>query len=358
MHRITFIPGDGIGPEIMEVMRKIVDATGVDIEWDVQICGEEAIEKYGTPLPNEAIESIKRNKVAIKGPLTTPVGMGYRSINVEIRKRLDLYACIRPCKLYPGVPSRYEDVDIVVFRENLEGLYSAIEFEVGKDDTQYIIEEINRLSNANITKDSALAIKKISIFNSRRIVRAAFEYARRYNRKKVTAVHKANILKHADGLFLRVAREVAEQYPDIEFNDMMIDNAAMQLVKNPERFDIIVTMNLYGDIISDLCAGLVGGLGLAPSGNIGDNYAVFEATHGSAPKYKGMNKVNPSAIILSAVMMLRHIGEDDAADLIEEALSIVIKEGKYLTYDLKPKTHPVGTREFGEAILSVINKLK
>jgi isocitrate dehydrogenase (NAD+) len=358
MHRITFIPGDGIGPEIMEVMRKIVDATGVDIEWDVQICGEEAIEKYGTPLPNEAIESIKRNKVAIKGPLTTPVGMGYRSINVEIRKRLDLYACIRPCKLYPGVPSRYEDVDIVVFRENLEGLYSAIEFEVGKDDTHYIIEEINRLSNANITKDSALAIKKISIFNSRRIVRAAFEYARRYNRKKVTAVHKANILKHADGLFLRVAREVAEQYPDIEFNDMMIDNAAMQLVKNPERFDIIVTMNLYGDIISDLCAGLVGGLGLAPSGNIGDNYAVFEATHGSAPKYKGMNKVNPSAIILSAVMMLRHIGEDNAADLIEKALSIVIKEGKYLTYDLKPKTKPVGTREFGEAILSVINKLK
>lgn len=358
MRRITFIPGDGIGPEIMAVMKKVVEATGVDIEWDVKICGEEAIERYGAPLPDEAIESIRRNKVAIKGPLTTPVGTGYRSINLELRKRLDLYASIRPCKLYPGVPSRYDNVDIVVFRENLEGLYSAIEFEVDKAETKHIINEINRLAGSDITEDSALAVKKISVYNSRRIVRAAFEYARKYGRRKVTAVHKANILKYADGLFLRVAREVAREYPDIEFNDLMIDNASMQLVKNPDRFDIIVTMNLYGDIISDLCAGLVGGLGMAPSGNIGDEYAVFEATHGSAPKYEGMNKVNPTAIILSAVMMLRHVGELEAADLIENAVARVIREGRYLTYDLKPKGQPVGTKEFGDAVISAIKSMK
>ncbi len=354
-HTVTFIQGDGTGPEISEATMRVLEATGVKFEWDIRLAGVEALEKTGELLPQDTIDSIKQNKVAIKGPITTPVGKGFRSINVAIRKVLDLYACLRPCKYYPGVRSRYDKVDIVVVRENTEDLYAGIEFEQGKPETAKLIDSIAELSGARIREDSGITIKPISIFGSERIVRYAFEYAKANGRKRVWAIHKANIQKHSDGLFLDVARKVAVDYPDIEFEDRIVDNICMQLVARPEESDVLVLPNLYGDILSDLCSGLVGGLGVAPGANIGyDGLAVFEAIHGSAPKYTGQNKVNPTALILSGMLMLRHIGETETADRLENAVAKVIKEGKDVTYDMKPtRDDPtaVGTSEMADAII-------
>ncbi len=359
-HTITFITGDGIGPEIAEVTRKCIEATGIDVAWDLQTAGMDVLEKEGTPLPKRVVESIRKNKVAIKAPITTPVGTGFRSVNVALRKELDLYACVRPCKTYQGVRSRYEHIDIVIVRENTEDLYAGIEFQKGTKEALKLIEDIAALDPkaTKIRADSGISIKPISVTGTERIVRFAFEYALANRRKRVTVVHKANIMKYTDGLFLEVARDVAKDYADIAFDERIVDNMCMQLVQVPEGYDVLVLPNLYGDIISDLCAGLVGGLGVAPGANIGEKGALFEATHGSAPKYKGMNKVNPTALILSGVLMLRHIGEKSAADRLEQATAEVIKEGKSVTYDMKEKRgdkSAVGTREMGDAI---IQKLK
>lgn len=353
-HTVTLIPGDGIGPEIAQVAKACIDATGVSIQWDIQSAGIDVMEKEGTPLPQRVLDSIRKNKVAIKSPITTPVGTGFRSVNVALRKELDLYACVRPCKSYAGVRSRYSNIDLVIVRENTEDLYAGIEFEKGAKDCQEVIDFINKKSERKIRQDSGISIKPISVFGSERVVRYAFEYARKYKRKKVTAVHKANIMKYSDGLFLEVAREVAKKYPDIGFDDRIVDNMTMQLVQVPEQYDVLVFPNLYGDILSDLCAGLVGGLGVAPGANIGENGALFEATHGSAPKYKGLNKVNPTAVILSGVLMLRYLEEIEAADRLENAIVDVIREGKYVTYDMKENRNDptaVGTKEMGEAII-------
>jgi isocitrate dehydrogenase (NAD+) len=353
-YNITIIPGDGIGPELTEATLRVLEATGVKFNFDVVNAGVDVIEEYGTPLPEHVISSIRKNRVALKGPITTPVGYGFRSVNVSLRKVLDLYACLRPCKSYAGTPTFFNDVDIVIVRENTEDLYAGIEFEEGKEDTARIIELVEKLSGSTVRKDSGISIKPISVSGSERIARFAFEYARSNNRKKVTALHKANIMKYSDGLFLAVAREVAKKYPDIEFEDRIIDNMTMQMVKNPAQFDILLCPNLYGDIISDLGAGLVGGLGLAPGANIGDEVALFEPTHGSAPKYKGMNKVNPMAQMLSGVMMLRHLGEDEAAQRLENTIAEVVKEGKNITYDLLPeeqRSRAVGTSQVADAIV-------
>lgn len=336
MHTVTLIPGDGTGPEITEATRRVIEATGVPIMWDIQEAGLEVFEKEGTPLPQRVINSIKKNKVALKGPITTPVGTGFRSANVTLRQDLDLYCCLRPCKTFRGARTRYEDVDLVIIRENTEDLYAGIEFVKGSEDTKKLIDLINNLTGKTIRPDSGISIKPISVYATERIVRFAFEYARENKRKKVTAVHKANIMKYSDGLFLETARDVAKKYPDIEFEDRIVDNMCMQLVQKPKLYDVLILPNLYGDIISDLAAGLIGGLGLAPGANLGEEYAVFEPTHGSAPRYKGLNKVNPLAMILSGVLMLRHLGENKAAERLEIAAASVIAEGKYVTYDMKP----------------------
>ena len=305
------------------------------------------------------LESIRKSQAAIKAPITTPVGKGFRSVNVALRRELDLYACLRPCKSYAGVRSRYENINLVIVRENTEDLYAGIEFQKGTPEAKELIHEIEKFSKNKIREDSGISIKPISVFGTERIVRFAFEYAKKYGRKKVTAVHKANIMKFSDGLFLEVAREVAKKYPNIEFEDRIVDNMCMQLVQHPENYDVLVLPNLYGDILSDLCAGLIGGLGVAPGANFGDKYALFEAVHGSAPKYKGLNKANPTAVILSGVLMLRYLGQEKAADLLEWAVADVIREGRHVTYDLKPeKTDPtaVGTREMGEAIIERMKK--
>ncbi len=353
-YNITLIPGDGIGPEITEATRRVLEATGVSFNWDVVYAGADVQDEYGTPLPSHVLESIRKNKVAIKGPVTTPVGSGFRSVNVALRKELELYACLRPCKSYLGAPTPYKDVDIVVVRENMEDLYAGIEFEKGTPQTAKLIKLLAETHGAIVRDDAGISIKPISETGSRRIVRFAFEYARDNHRRKVTAIHKANIMKYSDGLFLAVARQVAREYPDIEFEDRIVDNMTMQLVKRPRQFDVIVAPNLYGDIISDLCAGLVGGLGLAPGANIGDEAALFEPTHGSAPKYKGQNKVNPMAMMLSGVMMLRHIGEKENADWLEKSIASVIAEGKNVTYDLKPEAEQaqaVGTSQVADAVI-------
>jgi len=337
MYPITLIPGDGTGPEISEATKKVLEATGVPIQWDIQEAGLDVFEKEGTPLPLRVIDSIKKNKVAIKGPVTTPVGTGFRSVNVTLRQVLDLYCCLRPSRTFQGVRTRFQNIDLVIIRENTEDLYAGIEFEKGTQDTYRVIQLIQELTGKTIRSDSGISIKPISVFGTERIVRYAFEYARRNKRKKVTAVHKANIMKYSDGLFLETSRNVASKYPDIEFEDRIVDNMCMQLVQKPELYDVIVLPNLYGDIVSDLAAGLIGGLGVAPGANLGEEYAVFEPVHGSAPKYKGLNKVNPLAMILSGVMMLRHLGEFKAADRLEQAVASVIEEGKDVTYDLKPK---------------------
>ncbi|MCA9221699.1 MAG: isocitrate/isopropylmalate dehydrogenase family protein [Planctomycetales bacterium] len=358
-HEVTLITGDGTGPELAEAARKCVDGTGVQINWDVQEAGVDVMERLGTPIPDSTIESVRRTKCALKAPITTPVGTGFRSINVYLRQELGLFACIRPCKYYPGVRSFFSEqgVDIVIVRENTEDLYAGVEFEAGKPETGQLIEFINNLPSDRKIKTGAeetgVSIKPISVSGTERIVRCAFDYARENGRKKVTAVHKANIMKYSDGLYLKTATKVAESYPEIEFEERIVDNMCMQLTQKPELYDVLVLPNLYGDIVSDLGAGLVGGLGVAPGANIGPNGAVFEATHGSAPKYKGQNKVNPTALILSGMLMLRHLGEREAADRLEAAVAAVIAEGKSVTYDLKPhRDDPtaVGTQEMAEAI--------
>ena len=360
-HKVTLIRGDGSGPELADVTKTVLEATGVAFDWDIQEAGLDVMAKEGTPLPNRVLESIRKNKVAIKAPITTPVGSGFRSVNVALRKEFDLYACVRPCKSYPGVRSLYKNIDLVIVRENTEDLYSGIEFEKGKVETKQVIDLISRLSKKQIRPDSGISIKPISVTGTERIVRYAFEYARKYNRKKVTAIHKANIMKFTDGLFLEVSREVAKKYTDIEFEDRIVDNMCMQLIQHPELYDVLVLPNLYGDIISDVCAGLVGGLGVAPGANIGEQGAIFEATHGSAPKYKGLNKVNPTAMILSGMLMLRYFGEEKAADRLEKAVAAVIAEGKFVTYDLKADRNDpsaVGTREMTDAIIAQMKTVK
>jgi isocitrate dehydrogenase (NAD+) len=354
--KVTFIPGDGIGPEVAEAARRVLEATGVKFQWDTIIIGNQAQEKYGTPLPDQALQSIIQNKVALKGPVTTPIGTGFRSVNVALRQALDLYACLRPYKTYPGIKTPFKGVDIVVVRENTEDLYAGIEFAAGDSGTGQLLDLVLNTTGKDVRKDSAVSLKVISRTASRRIVRFAFEYARQNGRRKVTAIHKANILKFSDGLFLDTAREVAKEYNDIEFDDMLVDAICMELVRNPRIFDVLVLPNLYGDIISDLCAGLVGSMGVAPGANIGDEIAIFEPTHGSAPKYAGQNKANPVATMLSGVMMLRHLGENDSADRMERAIAEVISEGSNVTYDLKldPAT-AVGTSQVADA---VIEKLK
>ncbi len=355
-HRVTFIPGDGTGPEIAEATKRVLDATGVGFEWDVQEAGVDIMEEAGTPLPDSVIESVKSTGCGIKGPITTPVGHGFRSVNVALRKLLDLYACVRPCKSYPGVRSKYENIDIVMFRENHEDLYAGIEFEKDSDEALELAELIEKIGdNVKIREHTGISIKPISVFGTTRIVKAAFEYAQEEGRSKVTVVHKANIMKHTDGLWLATAEEVAKGYPDIEFEERIVDNMCMQLVQKPELYDVLVLQNLYGDILSDLGAGLVGGLGVAPGANIGDGVALFEPTHGSAPKYKGMNKVNPLAMMLSGVMMLRYLKEKDAADRMEAAIAELIIEGESVTYDMKPdRDDPtaVGTSEVGDALVA------
>jgi isocitrate dehydrogenase (NAD+) len=357
VYRVTFIPGDGTGPEIAEATKRVLEATGVGFEWDVQHAGVDVMDEFGTPLPDQVLDSIRTNKIAIKGPITTPVGTGFRSVNVALRKELDLYMCLRPCRSYPGVRSRYENIDLVVVRENHEDLYAGIEFEQGSPEARKLIDFLAELGARRIREDSGISIKPISVTGTKRIVRGAFEYAIKNGRKKVTAVHKANIMKFSDGLFLSAAREVAEQeYADsgVEFEDRIVDNMCMQLVQKPELYDVLVLPNLYGDIVSDLGAGLIGGLGLAPGGNIGDDAAVFEPTHGSAPKYAGQNKVNPMAMMLSGVLMLRHLGEVGAADRLEKAIAGVISEGKSVTYDMKPSRDDptaVGTSQVADGII-------
>jgi len=357
MHVITLIPGDGVGPEIAEAARRVIEATGVPIRWDIQSAGEDAFKKEGTPLPGRVIESIRNNRVALKGPVTTPVGTGFRSVNVALRQALDLYCCLRPCKSFRGARTKYENIDLIIVRENTEDLYAGIEFEKGREETRQLIDFVRLKTGKGIRPDSGISIKPISVYGTERIFRYAFEYARKNNRRRITAVHKANIMKYSDGLFLEVAREVATRYPDIEFEDRIIDNMCMQLVQKPELYDVLVLPNLYGDIVSDLAAGLIGGLGLAPGANIGDDTAVFEPTHGSAPKYRGLNKVNPIAMILSGVMMLRHIGETAAADRLERAVASVIEEGRYVTYDMKPTPDDPTSATTSRVADAIIEKL-
>lgn len=362
-HDVTLITGDGVGPELAVAAQKCVDATGVAINWDEQEAGVDVMERTGTPLPDAVMESVRRTKCALKAPITTPVGTGFRSINVHLRQELGLFACIRPCKQYEGVRSFFSHlpVDLVIVRENTEDLYAGIEFERGKPETADLIDYIEQHSKSNKVKtakdDTGISVKAISAVGSERIVRCAFEYARDNGRKKVTAVHKANILKFSDGLFLEVSRQVAKEFPDIEFEDRIVDNMCMQLAQKPELYDVLVLPNLYGDILSDLAAGIVGGLGVAPGANLGPDGAVFEATHGSAPKYKGQNKVNPTALILSGMLMLKHLGETEAATRLEAAVSKVIAEGKDVTYDLKANRDDpsaVGTREMADAICAAL----
>jgi len=380
-HKITLIPGDGTGPEITAATKRVIEGTGVDVEWEIHDAGIDVMDKYGTPLPDHVLESIRRNKVALKGPITTPIGTGFRSVNVALRKELNLYACLRPCKYYPGIRSKYSDVNLVVVRENTEDLYAGVEFDVGTDESKAIIH----MAKGKIREDAAISIKPISITGTRQIVNFAFDYAIANNRKIVTAVAKANIMKFTDGLFYAEARKVAKAYgaqfevpelgevePDpilagkvdgkgagLIYQERLVDNMCMQLVQKPELYDVIVLPNLYGDILSDLCAGLVGGLGVAPGANIGDDSALFEPTHGSAPKYTGQNKVNPMAMILSGMLMLRYIGEQTAADRLEQAVSKIILEGKYVTYDMKPNRDDptaVGTSEVADAIIREMKK--
>jgi isocitrate dehydrogenase (NAD+) len=358
-HHVTLITGDGTGPELAAAAKQCIDATGVEIHWDEQEAGVDIMERTGTPIPDAVMESVRRTKCALKAPITTPVGTGFRSINVHLRQELGLFACIRPCKHYPGVRSYFSElgVDIVIVRENTEDLYAGVEFEAGKPETSQLIEFINGLPSDKKIKttgdETGVSIKPISVSGTERIVRCAFDYARKNGRRKVTAVHKANIMKYSDGLYLHTAERVSKEYPDVEFEERIVDNMCMQLAQKPELYDVLVLPNLYGDIVSDLGAGLVGGLGVAPGMNVGPEGAVFEATHGSAPKYKGMNKVNPTALILSGMLMLRHLGETEAGDRLEQAVAEVIREGRDVTYDLKPhRDDPtaVGTREMADAI--------
>jgi isocitrate dehydrogenase (NAD+) len=356
-HSVTLVPGDGVGPEITDATVRSLEATGVQFDWDVQQAGENVMAEHGTPLPEHVLESIRRNRVALKGPITTPVGTGFRSVNVALRQELELYACVRPVKAYTGARNLREDLNLVIVRENSEDIYIGIEFEKGTPECRQVLEEVSTLARKRIRPDSGLSIKPISVSGSERIVQFAFDYARQYGRRKVTLVHKANIMKHTDGLFLAVGREVAQRNPDVEFEDRIVDNMCMQLVLRPGEYDVLVCPNLYGDIISDLGAGMIGGLGLAPGANIGTNGAVFEATHGSAPRYAGQNRVNPMALMLSGVLMLRHLKEQAAADALERAIAEVIREGKSVTYDMKADRNDptaVGTSQVADAVVEKI----
>ena len=358
-HTITIIPGDGVGPELSAAACRAIDATGVEISWEVHNAGLAVMEATGDPLPPAVVDSIRRNKVALKGPLTTPIGSGIRSVNVALRRELDLFALVRPLKSYPGVRSRFEDIDLVVVRENTEDLYAGIEFAVGEPETLELIADIERLNGRKIRSDAGISIKPISIFGTQRVFRFAFQWAIDNGRHMVTAVHKANIMKHTDGLWLRIAREVSTEFPQIEFNDRIVDNMAMQLVQKPEIYDVMVMPNLYGDILTDLGAGMIGGLGIAAGANFGDGVAMFEATHGSAPKYAGQNKANPMAMMFSGVLMLRYIGEKDAADRLERALAQVIAEGRSVTYDMKAERDDpsaVGTAEVADAVVEALGR--
>jgi isocitrate dehydrogenase (NAD+) len=354
-HRVTLIPGDGIGPELTEATRRVLEASGVEFDWDVQYAGTDVMEQNeGNPLPDHVLDAIRETGVALKGPITTPVGGGFRSVNVGLRKALDLYGQVRPCKSYEGVRSRFDDVDLVLVRENTEDLYAGIEYEQGSDEAEELIGWIEKHGGKLRHRDAGISIKPLSVSGTRRIVQFAFDYARKNGRRKVTAVHKANIMKFTDGLYLRVAQEVAAENADIQFDDRIVDNMCMQLVQRPEEYDVLVCPNLYGDIVSDLAAGMIGGLGMAPGGNFGEHAAIFEPTHGSAPKYAGQNKANPMAQMLSGVMMLRHLEEHEAADRVESAIAEVIREGKSVTYDMKPtRDDPtaVGTSEVADAII-------
>jgi isocitrate dehydrogenase (NAD+) len=365
-HRVTLIPGDGTGPELTEATRRVLEAAaatvGSSFDWDVQQAGVDIMETAGTPLPQETIDSVRENKVAIKGPITTPIGTGFRSVNVALRYELDLYSCLRPCKSYPGVRSRFDNVDVVVVRENTEDLYAGIEYAAHSEDAEKVIDFLNHTGeHKQIRPGSGISIKPMSEFGSERIIRFAFDYAQRNGRKRVHCVTKSNIMKHTDGLFLSVFREVAKDYPDIDAWENLVDATCMGLIQRPDEWDVLVLPNLYGDILSDLTAGMVGGLGVAPGANIGANAAVFEATHGSAPKYKGQNKVNPTAMILSGMLMLRHLDETKAADNLEHAVAAVIAEGEKTTYDMKPtRDDPtaVGTSEYADAIIEKLEEMK
>jgi isocitrate dehydrogenase (NAD+) len=362
------IRGDGVGPELALAAQRCVDAAlattpgAGKINWRICEAGVDIMATAGTPMPQETIDAARASDVTLKAPITTPIGTGFRSVNVQLRQTLDLYVCLRPCKSYKGVRSRYSNIDLVLVRENTEDLYAGVEFEKGKPETAELIEQINRLSTDKKIKTgkgtTGVSIKPISVENTARIVKFAFEYARANGRKKVSAVHKANIMKYTDGLFKSVAEDVAKGYPDIAFEQVLVDNMCMQLVQKPELYDVLVLPNLYGDILSDLCAGLVGGLGVAPGANIGATGAVFEATHGSAPKYKGQNKVNPTALILSGMLMLGHLGEKQAAKRLEDAVAAVIAEGKNVTYDMKPDRNDptaVGTSQMADAIIAKLS---
>ena len=356
-YAVTLIPGDGIGPEVSTATQAVLDASGVRIDWDVQQAGLNALERVGDVLPETTLDSIRRNKVGLKGPMTTPIGTGFRSVNVGLRQALGLYANLRPGRTMPGVRSRFDDVDLVIVRENLEGMYTGIEFDTGTPEAAVVIGAINAHSKKQVDPAAAISIKLITAAESRRITRFAFEYAKANGRKKVTAVHKANIMKFSDGLFLREAQAVAAEYPEIEFNDRIVDNMCMQLVQKPEEYDLLVMPNLYGDIVSDLVAGMVGGLGVAPSGNIGEDGAVFEPIHGSAPSHAGKNEANPTAMILSGALMLRHLGERAAAEQVEQAVRAVVAEGKDVTYDLRADRDPSKAATTTEMTAAIIGRM-
>ena len=334
-YQVSLIPGDGIGPEVAEATRRILEATGIGFGWEYCDAGLDALDKHGDVLPEATLESVRRNGIGLKGPITTPVGSGFRSVNVGLRQALNLYANIRPGKTIPGVQAAFDNIDLVIVRENLEDTYAGVEFDTGTEDAAEVIAAINARSQKQIAANAAITIKMITPENSRRIVEYAFDYARKNKRKKVTAVHKANIMKYTDGLFLRVAQEVAAENLDIQFEDRIVDNMCMQLMQKPELYDVLVMPNLYGDIVSDLVAGMIGGLGVAPGGNIGTEAAVFEPIHGSAPSHAGKNEANPMAMTLSGALMLRHLGEIDAAERVEGAVAAVVGEGKDVTYDLR-----------------------
>lgn len=354
-YQVTLIPGDGIGPEVSEATKRVLEATGIAFEWDTHDAGVTALEKVGDVLPESVLDSVRTNNVALKGPLTTPLGTGFRSVNVGLRQALELFANLRPARTYEGVRSVFDNIDLVTVRENMEDLYAGVEFDTGQDDTKQLIGEINRLSSRKVSETAAISIKSITPENSERIVRFAFDYAVKNERRLVTSVHKANIMKFSDGLFLQISQQVAKDYPQIEFNDRIVDNMCMQLMQRPEDYDVMVMPNLYGDVLSDLTAGMVGGLGVAPSANIGEKAAIFEPIHGSAPSHAGKNEANPSAMILSGAMMLRHLGELDAAKAVESAVASIIAEGQQVTYDLRPdrdRTKAAGTSAMADAIIS------
>jgi isocitrate dehydrogenase (NAD+) len=362
-HTVTLIPGDGVGPEITDVAKFCLSELGVAIEWDVQQAGASVAEKEKTPLPDRVLDALRRNRIALKGPLETPIGKGFRSVNVALRQALDLFACVRPCRYFEGVPSRIlnpQSINLVIIRENTEDLYAGIEFMQSCGSENQLLKFLKEQKGVELDCDTGISIKPISVKGSTRIVTFAFEYARKFERAKVTAIDKANIMKYTDGLFMKVAEEVSARYPDIHYEHMLVDNMCMQLVQYPEKYDVLVLPNLYGDIISDLAAGLIGGLGVAPGGNFGPEVALFEATHGTAPDIAGQNKANPAGILLSAAMMLNHLGETAAANRLEAAIAHVLKEGKFVTPDLKrpdSPTPPVGTREMGRAIAERIHSM-